>query len=179
MPRTKTDYSKTVIYKLQHKDIESLVYVGSTTNFIQRKYNHKGSTTNPNHQNYNEEKYKTIRANGGWDMFNMLEIKKYPCNDNREAEAEEQRCIDELKGTLNQISAYVSKEDLQQYQKNYHTTYYKENQQRFLERNRAYLKANPDKYTETYECSCGKVVRKWAKYQHIRTKQHIDAINVQ
>ena len=41
MPKTKTDYSKTVIYKIQHIEDESLVYVGSTTNFTKRKSHHK------------------------------------------------------------------------------------------------------------------------------------------
>jgi hypothetical protein len=29
-----------------------------------------------------------IRGNGGWYMFKMIEVEKYPCNDNREVEKE-------------------------------------------------------------------------------------------
>ena len=36
-----TDYSKTVIYKIQHLDKDELLYVGHTSNFIKRKSYHK------------------------------------------------------------------------------------------------------------------------------------------
>ena len=35
------DYSKTIIYKLINYDYPDLVYVGSTTNFTNRKRHHK------------------------------------------------------------------------------------------------------------------------------------------
>ena len=49
MPKTDVDYSNTIIYKICCKD-ESItdVYVGHTTNFIQRKYSHKISCSNLN-----------------------------------------------------------------------------------------------------------------------------------
>ena len=43
MPRTPIDYSKTLIYKLVHKedyDNEN-IYIGSTTDFVKRKNSHK------------------------------------------------------------------------------------------------------------------------------------------
>jgi len=41
MPKTPMDYSKCSIYKIEHIENESLVYVGHTTNFIKRKAEHK------------------------------------------------------------------------------------------------------------------------------------------
>jgi len=41
MPKTAMDYSKCCIYKIEHIDDESLVYVGHTTNFDKRKAQHK------------------------------------------------------------------------------------------------------------------------------------------
>ena len=35
------DYSKIVIYKIQHKEKDELLYVGSTTHFRNRKVQHK------------------------------------------------------------------------------------------------------------------------------------------
>jgi predicted GIY-YIG superfamily endonuclease len=46
MPRKAMDYSKTIIYKIQHEDNEELVYVGHTTNFIKRKNGHKSRCNN-------------------------------------------------------------------------------------------------------------------------------------
>ena len=36
MPRKPIDYSKTIIYKIEHIDDDSLVYVGYTTNWDKR-----------------------------------------------------------------------------------------------------------------------------------------------
>ena len=76
MPKTPIDYSKTIIYKLVHKeDYDNVnVYVGSTTDFIKRKNQHKNSCINEKQKGYNEKKYQYIRDNGGWNEWNMIEI---------------------------------------------------------------------------------------------------------
>ena len=103
MPKTTVDYSKIVIYKIQHIEKEHLIYVGSTINFKSRKARHKSmaETYNDKHSESFKCVYRTIRENGGWDKFRMTEIKKYPCCDKREAEAEEDRYIRDLKAVLN------------------------------------------------------------------------------
>ena len=53
MPKTEIDYSNTVIYKITCKDQNiSDLYVGNTTNFVQRKHAHKQSCTNEKSVNY-------------------------------------------------------------------------------------------------------------------------------
>ena len=75
MPKEEIDYSNTIIYKIVCKNPNiNDVYVGHTTNFIQRKYSHKiacNSITN------NIKIYNIIRENGGWDNWDMIEIAKY------------------------------------------------------------------------------------------------------
>ena len=46
MPKLPMDYSKCCIYKIEHVDDESLVYVGHTTNFDERKTAHKSNCKN-------------------------------------------------------------------------------------------------------------------------------------
>ena len=47
MPKVEIDYSNTIIYKISCKDIAiKEVYVGHTTNFVQRKHTHKQSCIN-------------------------------------------------------------------------------------------------------------------------------------
>ena len=41
MPKISIDYSNCCIYKIEHIENESLIYVGHTTNFKQRKADHK------------------------------------------------------------------------------------------------------------------------------------------
>ena len=92
MPKIPTDYSKIVIYKLVHKEDydNANIYIGSTSNFTQRKSQHKSNCLNENSKEYHSKKYQYIRDNKGWDEWNMIEIEKYPCNDKREAEAKEE-----------------------------------------------------------------------------------------
>ena len=67
MPRTPIDYSKTIIYKLVCNDVDvTELYVGSTTNFRNRKNEHNNKCHNTNSVKYNYKIYQFIRANGGF-----------------------------------------------------------------------------------------------------------------
>ena len=101
------DYSKTVIYKIQHQEDETLVYVGSTCNFTRRKCEHKRCCNNENYKYFNLKLYQMIRENGGWEAFKMTQIKEFPCKNKREAESEEEKIMLQLKSTLNTHRALV------------------------------------------------------------------------
>ena len=60
-----------------------------------------------------------IRDNGDWDCFKMIEIKKFPCSCKREAEAEEDRVMRELKATMNMNRAFVNADDIVEYRRTY------------------------------------------------------------
>ena len=107
MPITPIDCSNMIIYKIQHNDKPELLYIGSTTNFKMRKYRHKSNCYNENGARYNTLIYKMIRNNGGWNSFSMIQIKEFPCNNQREAEAEEYRLMHELKSSMN-VNKYSS-----------------------------------------------------------------------
>jgi group I intron endonuclease len=102
MPRNPIDYSKTIIYKLCCNDINiTEIYIGSTTDFKARKYQHKSSCNNEKNKRYNLKVYQYIRDNGGWDNWSMIMIEEYSCNSKLEAEKRERYYIEELKSTLN------------------------------------------------------------------------------
>ena len=83
MPKKPIDYSKIVMYKIIHNDINiKECYIGSTTQFCTRKNTHKTTCTDPTRKNHNLKVYKFIRDNGGWENWNMIEIEKYPCKSN-------------------------------------------------------------------------------------------------
>jgi len=107
MPKNIVDYSNTIIYKIYCKDdtIKDL-YVGHTTNFIQRRYAHKIACNNFNN---NLKIYNTIRCNGGWENWDMVEIAKYNCKDATEARIKEQQHYTELNTSLNSCPPYVDK----------------------------------------------------------------------
>ena len=78
MPKVEIDYSNTIIYKIYCKDPSVTdVYVGHTTNFVQRKYSHKQTCNNVKSPYYNLKLYKTIRENGNWSNWEMKILNFY------------------------------------------------------------------------------------------------------
>ena len=132
MPKKAIDYSNCCIYKIEHIENVSLVYVGHTTNFTKRKYKHKSNCKNETSKEYNHKVYQMIRENGGWEAFNMIEVEKYSCNDKREASRRENEVMKELKTNMNTIKSYCSREET-------------------LERGRQYFENNKESYKEYQE----------------------------
>jgi hypothetical protein len=90
MPKKPMDFSRTIVYQICCKDLlVTYKYVGHTTDFTKRKSHHKSSCNISTCKGYNLKVYQTIRDNGGWDNWEMIEIEKYPCNDANEATARE------------------------------------------------------------------------------------------
>jgi len=98
------DYSNTIIYKITCKNpLVTDLYVGHTTNFVQRKHAHKQGCKNEKSSNYNCKLYKAIRANGGWDNWVMEIVAFFKCNDHYEARIKEQEYFTSLNATLNSL----------------------------------------------------------------------------
>ena len=112
MPKNKTDYSSTIIYKICCKDtLITDIYVGHTTNFTKRKNQHKTSCSNENDKKYKQYVYEFIRQNGGWENWTMLQIENIKCKDKREALIREKYWIEILKPKLNINNPYTSVEE--------------------------------------------------------------------
>ena len=149
MPRLPIDYSKTIIYKIVCNDLNICdVYVGFTTDFTRRKGEHKSICNNEKSKKYNRKVYQTIRANGGWDNFSMVEIEKYPCNDSNEAHARERYYLELLNAKLNiQIPTRTNQE--------YYKKYSEDNKEKIKqyrednkEKRKQYIEANKEKIAE-------------------------------
>lgn len=107
MPKIDIDYSNTIIYKITCTDtVITDVYVGHTTNFVQRKYAHKRSCINPKSVNYKLKLYEVIRENGGWNNWKMEIINFFECKDHYEARKKEQEYFISLNATLNSIEPF-------------------------------------------------------------------------
>ena len=182
MPLSKVDYSKTVIYKIQHVDNPELLYIGSTTDFTRRKYAHKMACNNVNGKTYNSKIYKMIRDNGNFDMFNIIVIKEYPCNNKREAEAEEDKLIREARANMNTIRAYVSREERLEQKRDYQHHYRLDNKDKIKEEKGHYRLGNRDKIAEHKKqkitCDCGCVLTINHLARHRLTKKHQDFVNM-
>ena len=112
MPKVEIDYTQTTIYKICCNDTSITdIYVGSTTNFANRKYGHKTSCNTSTTPNHNLNVYKFIRTNGGWNNWSMLQIENIKCKDKREALIREKYWIEILKPKLNINNPYTSVEE--------------------------------------------------------------------
>lgn len=107
-----TDYSKTMIYKIACKDTRiTEFYIGHSTNVHQREISHK-ARCNEKNKCSNNNLYKCIRENGGWNNWTMEILDHYPqCKTFIEATAREQEWISKLNPTLNMNEAMTSPEE--------------------------------------------------------------------
>lgn len=150
----KMDYSKTVIYKLQHKMKDELLYIGHTTNFAKRKVQHKQNCYNANGTHYNLKLYTMIRDNDGWDAFNMVVVKEFPCENKRQAEAEEDRTIRLMKPNMNMRMAFIPPEERKEYFQEKDREYRTLHREELKIKNRDYRnkdKEKWDKYNKEYK----------------------------
>ena len=147
MPKKAIDYSNCCIYKIEHIENVSLVYVGHTTNFTKRKYKHKSNCKNETSKEYNHKVYQMIRENGGWEAFNMIEVEKYSCNDKREASRRENEVMKELKANMNTIKSYCSREETLERGRQYFENN-KESHKEYREKNKEMYKDLRKKYYE-------------------------------
>jgi hypothetical protein len=137
MPREAMDYSKCVIYKITCCD-ESVLecYVGHTTNFVKRKYNHKS-----NCKTNNLKLYQMIRENGGWNNWTMMPICEYPCENYIQACIKEEEYRIELQAYLNSYKCFGA-ETKQEYRKLYreeHIEHKKEQDKKYQKENKEHI----------------------------------------
>jgi len=197
MPRKPVDYSRTIIYKIVCRDLTIKdVYVGSTTNFVKRKYMHKTFCNKEKYKEHNFKIYKIIRDNGGWDNWEMIEIEKYNCNDKREAETKERFWYEQLYSNMNTYRPLRTKEERKERKTQYNKKYYQEKKEYFEIKKNEWRKNNPNydnEYREKnivkineYEkkrnsiktkCVCGSIYIKRQKYKHEKSKKHINYVN--
>ena len=171
------DYSKSIIYTIK---TGNSLYVGSTTNFTKRKYNHK-TYIYINSKMYDCKLYKTIRENGGeWDM---KPYKEYPCENKTQLTIEEERIRSELNADLNMVCCYSELSKKERDKK-----YYENNKEHLDKINKEYAKKYPDKIklykaknreknkAEKITCECGRVLPKYSLPRHKTSKIHLSFI---
>ena len=90
------------IYKIAIKDASlDDCYIGSTDCIRKRKWQHKSDCNNENSRAYNFPVYQFIRSNGGFDNFDLYQIKKFKYDEVTEKRMKERKYIEKLKPTLN------------------------------------------------------------------------------
>ena len=98
-------------------------YVGHTTYFKRRRFQHKLNTTAQTSNRYNVRRYAFIRANGGWDNFDMVLIETRTCDNPLEARKIERTYMEDLQPTLNCVIPSRTPQE-----------HYQDNKERIIER---------------------------------------------
>ena len=161
-----TKYDKSIIYKLCCKDTSiTNIYVGSTTNFRHRKYQHKSTCNNINSKDYNINVYEFIRYNGGFENWDMIEIEKYNATDKRDLEKRERFYIETYKSTLNSLIPSQTQDELKVKKLMYNTEYRKINKEKIKE----YREINKEKIKEYREKNREKM-KEYLKQYYQRNK---------
>jgi len=146
-------YQNSLIYKLKHNEDydDTNIYVGSTSNFKNRKNQHKNACFNEKNKRYNLSIYQYIRDNGGWDNWVMIPIEQYPCNSKKELLIRERHHIDLLRPTFNkQIPTRTPKEYREDNKENY-KKWREDNKKAISEYDKKWRKANKEKKQKNHK----------------------------
>ena len=134
-----------IIYKIYCKNKEITdEYYGHTSAFRERKYMHKGSCNNEHCKGYNQEKYKIIRDNGGWDNWIMSPIEELKNCSLINAKIREQFHIDLNKSKMNQLKAYITEEQKIERNKKIQKEYYEIHKEEILEKVKNYYEIHKE-----------------------------------
>ncbi len=152
------------IYKIYCKDQNIKdIYIGSTSNFERRTFQHKYCCNNTNSKYYNNYKYVFIRENKGWDNWIMKSI--ITCSKEEQYKMErwhienvEHTNLNKSIPTRTEKEYYeINKEKVKEYKKQYY------------ENNREQIK---EKQREKITCECGVTFRKDNKIRHNKSNKH-------
>lgn len=122
----------------------SNMYVGSCINLTKRKSQHKSGCNNPNDTNYHLLVYKTIRDNGGWLNWRLLEIENKIVKDKTEATQREQYWIEFYNAQMNMRKLNFNQREYREQNKERINAYQRE----YKEQNREQLNAYNREYNE-------------------------------
>jgi len=158
------DYSKGLIYTIRTCDN---LYVGSTTNFTKRKYQHNRAI-----KEGASKLYQTIRNNEcRWDM---KPYKEFPCENKIQLTIEEERIRCELNADLNMCSCGTGLTE-----KEYHRQYLLKNREQLLKYKNKYYQENKEKlcenakeWVEKNKEKSNKIKRDWANKNKEKERQY-------
>ena len=134
------------MYKIQPKNTNLMFsYIGHTTLFNKRYEAHKRNTTNiKDCKHYNLKIYQTIRDNGGWDEWEMIEIEKAVYLTKLEARMREQELMIIHNSNLNTCKAFITEDERKKKKKEIITKYISENVELIKEQQKQYKQAHKD-----------------------------------
>jgi hypothetical protein len=184
MPRPQ-NLDQCTVYHIRHRETLQVVYVGSTTNFDQRKAKHKYAYNYDKRAAYMYPHYTYIRENGGFESFEIVPILHQKCESCIELRILEQQEIDRNRLTIkNKNNAQHdpkqyrldNKEKLVGYIKQYNHKYKADkavyDKQYRIDNKEIIMK----KQNKKIKCECGCEISKSNLSAHKKSKKHLTKI---
>jgi len=151
-------------------------YIGHTNNFVNRIRQHKNASENEKHSKAYQRLYETIRNNGGWSEWEMIEIDKIYGKPKLEARMREQELIDEYNANINSVSTDITEEQRKATKKACTEKYRVENKELLKEQTKKYKEHHKEVISEqmkTYRAeNKEKINEKTKEYKEKNKEKH-------
>jgi len=168
------DFSNSVIYHIRHMESKEIVYVGSTTNFSQRKGKHKYECNHEERKDFTIPIYCHIRDNGGFGCFEVIPIKSLKLENKTELLIAEQEELDKHQTLVNRNKAHSPIEERKQCDKQY----YQDHKEVIAENKKLYYQEHKEKKRQPVKCPiCNSTVTRDCLKRHQRTKKCQEYLN--
>ena len=151
------DFTNSVIYHIRHMESKEVIYVGSTTNFSNRKTAHKYNCNHEEGKCFTIPIYCHIRDNGGFDCFEVIPIQSLKLENKTQLLIAEQEEIDKHQTLVNSCKAYITIE-----QKRIDNN---ERNKKYREEHKAELNEKTKKYRQEHKAEI-KLYNKQYKEEH-------------
>jgi len=150
MPKLPINYQKACIYEIVCKDVNITErYVGSTTNLIQRRSDHKTTCNNEKSKGHNRYVYQFIRENGGFGNWDVVLIEQIiDCKDKENLHKRERFYIEEKKAELNKQIPLRTDKEYREENKGKIKEFYENNKDKIAKQTKKYSDNNKDKIAE-------------------------------
>jgi hypothetical protein len=170
------DFSKSVIYHIRHMESKEVVYVGSTTNFSQRKGTHKHNCNNKEGKNFTSPIYCHIRDNGGFDCFEVIPIKSLKLRNKTELLIAEQEEMGKHQTLANRKKAHITIEEKRIDHNKSNKQYYEEHKAERNQYDKQYYQEHKaelnEKQRQTVKCPiCNSTATRSNFKRHQRSKK--------
>jgi hypothetical protein len=167
-----------VMYKVCPKNKKlNFCYIGQTANFENRKRQHiRNTSCETDKKHYHLKHYETIRNNGGWDEWEMIELEKINNKTKLEARIREQELIKEHNANLNMLSAYITEDERQANKKAITEKFRAENKEYLAEQTKKYKEEHKEVIAEQMkkyrEENKEKIYQKTKEYRENNKEKH-------
>ena len=168
--RKQKDYANGKIYMIRCNTTKH-IYIGSTT---KRYLSERLGEHNAQYKSWTGGKANYVAS---FDIIKnnnyvILLIQLYPCKSNDELRMREQYHIDLNADCFNRNRAYISEEQLKEYNKERNKDYRDNNKERIKE----YKENNKEHLNQKHDCACGGKYTTQNLSVHIKSKKHVNSL---